>query len=86
MDSQQIISRFEDIKVLKSEYLHSIWHDTLALMTPIKNKISNDLYDRLKVELDCVYYESIYGGDKEDERMVRDHFIRVVDEVIAELS
>jgi hypothetical protein len=51
----------------------------------VKSYISYDLHEKLKVELDCVYYESIYGGDKEDGQNVRDDFIRVVDLVIVQL-
>jgi hypothetical protein len=86
MDRQTIISKFEEVKAYDSEYLHSIWCDSLNLVKQVKDYISEDLHKELKVELDCVYYESIYGGDKEDGQMVLDHYNRVVDKVIAELS
>lgn len=86
MDRQTIISKFEEVKTYDSEYLHSIWCDSLNLVKQVKDYISEDLHKELKVELDCVYYESIYGGDKEDGQMVLDHYNRVVDKVIAELS
>ena len=86
MDRQTLISKFEELKEYDGEYLHTIWCNSLDLVKQVKSYISYDLHEKLKVELDCVYYESIYGGDKEDGQMVLDHYNRVVDKVIAELS
>jgi hypothetical protein len=86
MDRQTLISKFEELKEYDGEYLHTIWSHSLDLVKQVKSYISYDLHEKLKVELDCVYYESIYGGDKEDGQMVRDDFIRVVDSVIVQLS
>ena len=86
MDRQTLISKFEELKEYDGEYLHTIWSHSLDLVKQVKSYISYDLYEKLNVELDCVYYESIYGGDKEDGQMVRDDFIRVVDSVIVQLS
>ena len=86
MDRQEIISKFEEIKKIDSISLRTIWREAVSIVDNLKDMISQDLHERLKVELQCVYYEIIYGGNENDRKIVRDDFISVVDEVIAELS
>ena len=56
MDRQTLISKFEDLKAYDGENLHSIWCNSLDLVKQVKSYISYELHEKLKVELDCVYY------------------------------
>lgn len=82
MDREEMISKFEEIKKIDSRCLRTIWRKSSSLVQNAKDHISEELYNSLHTELQCVYYESIYGGDEEDCLMVRNEFINVIDRVL----
>jgi len=82
MDRVELINELNKIKLIDNELLKTIYNSFIHLNKHIKTIISSELYEKLQIELECIYYESVYGDNDEDSLMVYNQFIKVLDEVI----
>jgi|LakMenEpi03Aug12_release.lakeMendotaPanAssembly.Ray.scaffolds.fasta_scaffold32909_5 hypothetical protein len=82
MDRVELISELNKIKLIDNQSLRAIYNSFIRLNKHIIIIISSELYEKLQTELQCIYYESVYGDNDEDSLMVYNQFIEVLDEVI----
>jgi hypothetical protein len=82
MDRVELINELNKIKLIDNQSLRAIYNSFIRLNKHIIIIISSELYEKLQTELQCIYYESVYGDNDEDSLMVYNQFIEVLDEVI----
>jgi hypothetical protein len=82
MDRVELISELNKIKLIDNQSLRAIYNSFIRLNKHIIIIISSELYEKLQTELQCIYYESVYGDNDEDSLMVYNQFIEVLEEVI----
>ena len=85
MNNNRLIRKFEEVKKMENDSLRSIWQKSASLIQHTKDIIPEEIFKNLNVELDCVYYEFIYGGDEEDEIMVKNDFYMAIDKALIHL-
>jgi hypothetical protein len=85
MDNNYLIRKFEEVKKMENSSLRSIWQKSIPLVKLTKDIIPSELYKNLDIELQCLYYEFIYGGDEDDEIMVKNDFYMTIEKVLIHL-
>lgn len=82
MDHKQLIKKLKDIKTIDNQLLRTIYNSFIDINKYVKNIISPELYEKIQIELHCVYYESIYGNNDKYSWMVYIDFIEALDDII----
>ena len=65
-------------------YIHVFYRNLVGLRDAIKANTSTDLFDKFNVEMQCVYYEHLYGDGEYTDHVVKD-CIEVLDLIIDEI-
>jgi hypothetical protein len=68
-----------------STSLFSLYRDILEYKDFLNENISEELYESLNTELECVFIESRFGGDANDYDLVYKDCIDIVKKIIATL-
>jgi hypothetical protein len=56
------------------------------LISDIQTSVPRDIFDDFATNYDCVKYEMLYGGDEEDEKLVKDECKEAIDAVLEHLK
>jgi hypothetical protein len=87
MTKNELINTINEIKNNYHDDGLLIWfyRDVNSLNDSIKTSVSEKLYEDFKIELRCVYYESLYGDGEYTDHVVND-CIKVLDSIIDTLT